>query len=50
MTERVYAQLKPTAYAEDYGRVAFKIPTEAKVYQFARDERGLITDRVLVAI
>lgn len=27
ITERTYAHLKPTAYADDYGRVAFRMPT-----------------------
>lgn len=31
ITERTYAHLKPTAYAEDYGRVAFRMPADAKV-------------------
>lgn len=31
VTERTYAHLKPTAYAEDYGRIRFAMPTDAKV-------------------
>ena len=31
VTERTYAHLKPTAYAEDYGRIRFAMPGEAKV-------------------
>lgn len=31
VTERYYAHLKPTAYAEDYGRVRFAMPTGGKV-------------------
>lgn len=31
ITERTYAHLKPSAFEEDYGRVAFKMPGEAKV-------------------
>lgn len=35
ITERTYAHLKPDAYEADYGRVAFRMPTEAKVLRFA---------------
>lgn len=31
ITEKTYAHLKPTAYAEDYGRVRFSMPSEATV-------------------
>jgi len=31
ITERTYAHLKPTAFNDDYGRVAFRMPDEAKV-------------------
>jgi integrase len=31
ITERTYAHLKPTAYQEDYGRIRFAMPTDAKV-------------------
>jgi integrase len=45
VTERTYAHLKKSAFEEDYGRVRFAMPTEAKVFQFVRDDRGRITDR-----
>lgn len=48
--ERTYAHLKSDAFEQDYARVSFTMPTEAKVYQFTRDERGQLTDRVLVAV
>ncbi len=35
ITERTYAHLKPTAYAEDYSRVAFRMPSDAKILPFA---------------
>ncbi|MFN0251077.1 MAG: tyrosine-type recombinase/integrase [Kofleriaceae bacterium] len=31
ITERTYAHLKPTAFAEDYGRVSFRMPSESNV-------------------
>lgn len=31
ITERTYAHLKPTAFEEDYGRVAFRMPEEGRV-------------------
>ena len=42
ITEKTYAHLKPTAYEADYGRVAFRMPTEGKVLAIAaaRAERG----------
>jgi integrase len=49
ITERTYAHLKKSAFEEDYGRVRFAMPTEAKVYRFDRDGSGRITDRVLVS-
>jgi integrase len=35
ITERTYAHLKKSAFEEDYGRVAFRMPTEAKVIRLA---------------
>ncbi len=35
ITERTYAHLKPTAYAEDYGRVAFRMPSESNVVAYS---------------
>lgn len=40
MTERVYAHLSPTAWIQDYGRVAFKLPADAKVIRFERGDVG----------
>lgn len=31
ITERTYAHLKPTAYAEDYGRVRFAMPSDSTI-------------------
>jgi hypothetical protein len=35
ITERTYAHLKPDAFDADSGRVAFRVPSEAKVLAFA---------------
>lgn len=35
ITEKTYAHLKPTAYAEDYGRVAFRMPSTGNVVALA---------------
>ncbi|MCX5748435.1 MAG: tyrosine-type recombinase/integrase [Proteobacteria bacterium] len=35
ITERTYAHLKPTAYEEDYDRVAFKMPNVGRVVPFS---------------
>lgn len=50
VTERFYAHLRPDHWERDYGRVAFVVPAESRVYEFKRDERGRLTDRVLVAV
>jgi len=50
VTERFYAHLRPDHWERDYGRVAFIVPAEARVYEFKRDERGRLTDRVLTAV
>lgn len=34
ITERTYAHLKPSAFEDDYGRVAFRMPGDAKVLPF----------------
>lgn len=36
VTERVYAHMKPDAFEEDYGRVAFAMPTTGRVLELAR--------------
>ncbi len=35
ITEKTYAHLKPDAFEADYGRVSFKMPSDAKILQFA---------------
>jgi len=35
ITERTYAHVMPTAFEADYGRVAFRMPSDAKVLAFA---------------
>lgn len=50
-TERVYAHLSPTAFEADYGRVAFKVPSEpAKIYDLKRNAVGKIVGRDAVVI
>jgi hypothetical protein len=41
ITEKTYAHLKPDAYDADYGRVAFRMPTDAQVLSLpaARGDR-----------
>ena len=50
ITERVYAHLKPTAFHEDYTRVAFRMPAEANVFRFQLQRRpdGRIAGHVAV--
>lgn len=50
VTEKFYAHLRPDHWERDYARVAFTIPTEAKVYRFERGDDGKLTDRKLVAL
>lgn len=50
VTEKFYAHLRPDHWERDYGRVGFVMPREAAVYEFKRDERGRLTERVLRAV
>ncbi len=50
VTEQHYAHLRPDHWERDYQRVAFHVPADAPVYEFKRDERGRLTDRVLAAV
>lgn len=50
VTEKFYAHLRPDHWERDYGRVAFVVPSEAKVYRFERGEDGRLTSRKLVAV
>lgn len=50
VTEKFYAHLRPDHWERDYQRVTFHVPAEAPVYEFKRDERGRLTERVLVAV
>lgn len=46
ITEKTYAHLRPDAWAQDYGRLTFRVPTEpAKLYEFVRDDRGRLAGR-----
>lgn len=41
-----YAHLAPTAFEQDYGRLAFHVPTEkAKIVELSRDARGRLIGR-----
>jgi integrase len=46
VTEKFYAHLRPDHWERDYGRVAFVVPASA-VYEFKRDARGRLTERVI---
>ena len=50
VTEQHYAHLRPDHWERDYQRVAFHVPAKAPVYEFRRNERGQLTERVLVAV
>lgn len=46
ITEKTYAHLAPSAFEMDYGRLAFKVPSEpAKLYELRRDADGKIVGR-----
>lgn len=50
ITQQTYAHLAPEAWAQDYHRVSFRMPSEARVFEFPRDERGrLLGKRGVVA-
>src|SRR5262249_5639583 len=46
ITQDVYAHLAPQAWEQDYGRVAFVVPSDpAKIYELRRDASGRIVGR-----
>jgi hypothetical protein len=51
ITQKVYAHLAPDAWEQDYGRVAFYVPSEpGKVYEILRDANGKLAGRRSIAI
>jgi len=51
ITQDVYAHLAPQAWEQDYGRVAFQVPSEpAKLYELKRDDAGKIVGREAVVL
>lgn len=47
ITQRTYAHLAPEAWQQDYGRVAFRVSTEAaRVFALPRDDRGRLQGRL----
>ena len=51
ITQKTYAHLAPEAWQQDYGRLAFHVPSSpAKVCEFVRDDRGKLAGTRSVVI
>ncbi|HEV7559643.1 MAG TPA: tyrosine-type recombinase/integrase, partial [Kofleriaceae bacterium] len=52
VTQKTYAHLAPEAWHQDYGRLAFHVPSEpARIYEVLRDENGkMIGKRAIGAV
>lgn len=51
ITQKTYAHLAPEAWQQDYGRLAFHVPSEpAKIYDFKRGENGKMVGRTAIIV
>jgi integrase len=51
ITQQTYAHLAPDAWQQDYGRLAFHVPSEpAKLYEFKRGENGKMLGKASITV